>query len=81
MNFSEDILRKECSHANQFNDSMTQCLFIQSKDECNDYEGLFNYASLIYCSIGATSKFPPLLIAGILLIILFTSLGITADDL
>lgn len=81
MNFSEEILSKECGYANSFNDSSLQCLFIRAKDECNDYEGLFNYATLFYCTLGASSKVLPLLVASFFLLILFTSLGTTADDL
>lgn len=70
----------DCPEVNSFNNSVDQCLFVRTQDECFDENGWIDYPLLFYCGIGAVSKIMPLFVSSLLLVLYFLALGATAED-
>lgn len=70
-----------CLSVNLLNSSWEQCEFIVACDDCKDEGSLLPYGQFLFCNFTIEDR--PLGMVLLLgwLVLLFTGLGVTADDL
>ena len=76
---SHNYHRIQCQDVNLLNSSAAQCEFVRTVADCADTDGLLSYVHLTYCVIG--SPISGVVVLFLWLLVLFTGLGVTADDL
>ena len=76
----EDNEDLKCLFVNHFNTSELKCNYIKTTDDCG-YDGLiYDYTYMAYCVIGDDYRVATLFILFFIILFLFLSMGVLADD-
>ena len=67
-----------CSYVHFVNES-SRCEFVTSNEDCNSDSGFLPYMTFVYCDLGSLPAVA-ITILGLWLLVLFVTLGISADD-
>lgn len=69
----------ECESVHLLNAS-AQCDFVRGCQDCHEDEQWFAYTTFVYCVFGSGNTTPSIVILLIGLLLMFVTLGVTADE-